>query len=186
MHSRYRIGIVIILLILNTIAYKAQGLRPLKILPIRSAPLGLHLDPIEFSSVPSPRPRPPLYESIIRCALTLVCSAPLLLNLAAKADTLDRTLLPQLQQSQQTQISSSFTSPSSTTKASVFMSGIFRNIPVPSVPTDVINIMKLRYEEIRSGVTGEKINELRVGESLIARLRDIEKELGRIRFLLYL
>jgi hypothetical protein len=37
--------------------------------------------------------------------------------------------------------------------------------------------MKLRYEELRAGVTGEKINELRVGGSLVARLRDIEKEL---------
>lgn len=58
---------------------------------------------------------------------------------------------------------------------------LFRGPPAPmkpaGTPLDVITIMKGRFEEIRSGVTGEKITELRVGESLVARLRDIETEL---------
>lgn len=61
-------------------------------------------------------------------------------------------------------------------KASV-VRDIFKWKNGPKTPIDAVNIMKNRFEEVRSGVTGRKISELRVGESLVARLRDIEKEL---------
>lgn len=52
-------------------------------------------------------------------------------------------------------------------------------------PTAVGDIMRDRYAELRAGVTGEKINELRVGTSLVARLRNVDTELDSLQQDLY-
>ena len=48
-------------------------------------------------------------------------------------------------------------------------------------PPDVIDILKNRMLELRSGVTGEKVGQLRVGESLFQRLRGIDQELDALQ-----
>jgi len=51
------------------------------------------------------------------------------------------------------------------------------NTPTIPPPKQVIDIMKDRYAELTAEVTGVKVNEFRVGESLVERLRSIDREL---------
>ena len=48
-------------------------------------------------------------------------------------------------------------------------------------PPAVIDILKDRIFQLRSGVTGEKVGQLRVGESLVTRLKDIDYELDTLQ-----
>lgn len=50
-----------------------------------------------------------------------------------------------------------------------------------NTPTDVTNILRDRFNVLRSDVTGEKIGQLRVGDSLVNRLRSVDIELDNIQ-----
>ena len=52
---------------------------------------------------------------------------------------------------------------------------------VSVTPPDVLDILKDRIVQLRSDVTGEKVNQLRVGESLVTKLRDIDNELDTLQ-----
>ena len=56
-----------------------------------------------------------------------------------------------------------------------------KRVPNTVTPPDVIDILKNRMLELRSGVTGEKVGQLRVGESLFQRLRGIDQELDALQ-----
>ena len=52
-------------------------------------------------------------------------------------------------------------------------------------PAAVTDIMKDRYAQLRAGVTGEKVNQLRLGDSLISKLRNLDNELDNLQKDLY-
>jgi solute carrier family 25 S-adenosylmethionine transporter 26 len=61
----------------------------------------------------------------------------------------------------------------------------FSTIQFPEIPSEVADIMKERYAQLRAGVTGEKMNELLVGGSLVERLRNFDRELDNLQNDLY-
>jgi len=57
-----------------------------------------------------------------------------------------------------------------------------KQVPSASLtPPAVIDILKDRIYQLRSGVTGEKVGQLRVGDSLFARLRSIDIEMDALQ-----
>ena len=49
------------------------------------------------------------------------------------------------------------------------------------IPLDVTSILRERFTVLRADVTGEKIGQLRVGDSLVNRLRNVDTELDNIQ-----
>lgn len=56
-----------------------------------------------------------------------------------------------------------------------------KQAPVSLTPPAVIDILKDRIYQLRSGVTGEKVGQLRVGDSLFSRLRSVDIELDALQ-----
>ena len=56
-----------------------------------------------------------------------------------------------------------------------------RSTSQANTPLDVTNILRDRFTVLRSDVTGEKIGQLRVGDSLVNRLRAVDIELDNIQ-----
>ena len=52
-------------------------------------------------------------------------------------------------------------------------------------PPAVVDILRDRINVLRSGVTGEKIGQLRVGDTLFSRLRDFDKQLDSLQTDIY-
>jgi hypothetical protein len=52
---------------------------------------------------------------------------------------------------------------------------------IQATPPAVVDIIKDRIYQLRSGMTGEKVGQLRVGDSLFSRLRGIDKELDNLQ-----
>lgn len=54
--------------------------------------------------------------------------------------------------------------------------------PQPQTPpSQVFDILQSRFSILQSGVTGQKLNEIRVGESLLRRLRSLEIDLNQVQ-----
>jgi len=60
-------------------------------------------------------------------------------------------------------------------------SKLIRRDSLSLTPPSVGDILSERFAVLRSEVTGEKINAIRVGESLIERLRSLEKEMDSMQ-----
>lgn len=56
-----------------------------------------------------------------------------------------------------------------------------KQIPPSLTPPAVIDILRDRIYQLRSGVTGEKVGQLRVGDSLFARLRSVDTEMDALQ-----
>ena len=56
-----------------------------------------------------------------------------------------------------------------------------RSTTQANIPLDVTNILRDRFTVLRADVTGEKVGQLRVGDSLVNRLRAVDTELDNIQ-----